>query len=122
MPQFARSYDQPAAALPHQPGAPHQRLVGLAHGVVVNLQAARQFAHTRQTLSRPEFSHANQENDLLRQLPPQRNLALATELNLHSLKRSLQYSLCHLTFVTVSDTVTPNVALSVGLRHCIAVF
>ena len=53
-----------AAPSPHQPHAPDQILVSLTHRVVMNLQAARQFAHAGQRLPGLQLARGDVKDDL----------------------------------------------------------
>ena len=66
---------QTAPAMPGHPFHLHQVLIGTADGVVVNLQAAGEFAHAGQRVIGSPCTRRNVENDLFDQLLPYRNIA-----------------------------------------------
>src|SRR5437667_8290810 len=78
-----RPYDQATAFFRHKPTAAHQIGIGTAHGVVVNLQAACQFAYAGQSLSRLKLLGRNQKDDLPRDLYADGHVALLADANLH---------------------------------------
>jgi hypothetical protein len=75
------------AAPAYQPGAPHQDLVGVAHGVVVNLQAPSQFPDAGKRLAGLQFLARNQEDDLFRQLLADRDIAFLADVDIHDPER-----------------------------------
>jgi hypothetical protein len=62
-----------------QPAATDQILIGVAHCVVMNFGALCQGAHAWHLFAWVELPGRNQENDLLRELLPQRNLAVLAD-------------------------------------------
>jgi len=77
------SHDKSAATLPCHPIATDEILIRFTDCVVVDFYASCERSHTRQLLSCAELTRCDQKHDLLRELLPQRHVAILTKRDLH---------------------------------------
>src|SRR5687767_12527266 len=81
---FPRKDHQPAASAALEPLALHEILIGLADRVVMHFKSSSKFPDAGQLLSVPQPLCRNEKNDLLGQLPTDRDVIRTVDANLHS--------------------------------------